>query len=401
MADITLINPDSPFLTDPKVMPPLGILYILASLKQMRLDADFVDLAGGVKVEIPRSKTFGITATTAQYPNALVLLEFLKNSYPNTKVAIGGPHATMMPEECLIDGFDSVIVGEGEFVTPYFMSGRKSGIIRAFPIQGLDLLPFPDRTLVADYNYTIDGKRTATMMTSRGCPYSCVFCCKNWGRRIRFRSAKNVISEATKIAKLGYEGIMFYDDEMLFDWERDKQIYEGIHDLGLVWRCFSRANFLYLAKYRRRIKKMADTGCKEILIGVESGSNRILKNINKETTVKMNEKSIKNLYNYGIRVKAAMIIGSPGETQETLTETWNFCEEMEDFVSDWDFSLLVPYPVCDIYKNQSKYDILFDKKDTYKPFKVGNEWRAVVSTSGLSKDAITDWRNKFHRRFKK
>ncbi len=401
MTDITLINPDSSFLTDPKVMPPLGILYVLASLKQMKFDAGFIDLAGDVKVEIPRSKAFGITATTAQYPNALYLLKLLKKSYPDVKVAIGGPYATMMPEGCLADGFDSVIVGEGEFVTAHFVSGRKCGIIRACPIQNLDLLPFPDRSLVADYNYVIDGKRTATMMTSRGCPYSCAFCCKNWGRRIRFRSAKNVIREAAKIANLGYEGIMFYDDEMLFDWERDRQIYEGIHDLGLVWRCFSRANFLYLAKYRRRIKKMADTGCKEILIGVESGSNHILKNINKETTVVMNKKAIKNLYNHGIRVKAAMIIGLPGETQKTLTETWNFCEEMEDFVSDWDFSVLVPYSGSDIYDNTSKYDIFFNKMDTYRPFKVGNEWQAVVSTSGLSRDAITNWRNKFHQRFKK
>jgi len=115
----------------------------------------------------------------------------------------------------------------------------------------------------------------------------------------------------------------------------------------------------------------------------------------------MNKKAIKNLYDCGIRAKGAMIIGLPGETQKTLTETWNFCEEMEDFVSDWDFSVLVPYPGSDIYENPSKYDIFFDRKDIYKPFKVGNDWRAVVSTSGLNGDTITDWRNKFHQRFKK
>jgi len=401
MTDITLINPDSDFLTDPKVMPPLGILYVLASLKQMRFDADFIDLAGGVEAEIPPSKTFGITATTAQYPSALFLLKLLKESYPNVRVAIGGAHATMAGEECLVDGFDSVIVGEGEFVTGYFITGRKSGIIRAPRIQNLDLLPFPNRTLVADYNYTIDGKKAATMMSSRGCPFNCAFCCKNWGRRIRFRSAENVIDEAVEIADLGYESIMFYDDEMLFNWKRDKQIYEGIHDLGFVWRCFTRANFLDRPKYRKRIKKMADTGCKEILIGVESGSDQILKNINKQTTVEMNRNAIKNLHDCNIRVKAAMIIGSPGESQKTLTETWNFCEEMEDFVSDRDFSVLVPYPGSDIYKNPSKYDIFFNIEDIYKPFKVGDDWQSIVSTSSLSKDTITMWRNKFHKRFKK
>lgn len=401
MTDITLINPDSSFLTNARVMPNLGILYILASLKQMRFDADFIDLAGGVEMEIPQSETFGITATTAQYPNALFLLRYLKKSYPGAKVAIGGAHATMASEECMADGFDSIIVGEGEFVTGDFVTGRRSGIIRAPLIQNLDLLPFPDRTLVADYNYTIDEKRTATIISSRGCPYACTFCCKNWGRKIRFRSAENVVHEAEEIAKLGYEGIMFYDDEMLFNWERDRQIYEAIHDLNFVWRCFTRANFLHLEKHRERIKTMADNGCKEILIGVESGCDRILKNVNKETTVKMNERAIKNLYDHGIRVKAAMIVGLPGETQETLTETWNFCERMEDFVSDWDFSVLVPYPGSDIYENPSKHDIFFDPKDIYHPFKVGNEWQAVVSTRGLSRDTITNWRNKFHRRFKK
>jgi len=397
MTDICLINPDSIFLTDPLVMPPLGILSIMASLKEQGYSVEFVDLAGGNNVDIPRCDLYGITSTTAQYPAAVKIKDELKTKYPNSNIIIGGAHATVAPDDCLKDGFDAVMIGEGEIYTQCFLKGDRGKIVDV-QTKDLDQLSFPNREEVMNYTYTIDGLKATTILTSRGCPYRCAFCAKTW-RGIRFRSSKNVLEEAKEIKQSGFKSLMLYDDEMLFQVERDREIFKGLKELGLIWRCFTRADLLL--KNLEMVKFMAKNGCREVLIGVESGDDVILKNINKGTTVKMNEKAIKALHNAGIRVKAAMIIGLPGETPKTLKNTYEFCEHLEPYVSDWDFSVLIPYPGSDIYENPNKYDIIFDRKAIYKPFKVGEGWEALVSTSSLSREEITAWRNKFHKRFKK
>ena len=397
MADICLINPDSVFLTDPRVMPPLGILSIMASLKEQGYSAEFVDLAGGNNVDIPDCDLYGITSTTAQYPAAVKIKNKLKSKYPNSSIIIGGAHATVVPDNCLNDGFDAVLVGEGELHIQRFLNGERGKII-GIQTKNLDQLPFPDRKEVIDYSYTIDGLKATTIMTSRGCPYKCSFCAKTWSG-IRFRSSENVLKEALEIKELGFKALMCYDDEFLFSLKRDREIFEGFNKLGLIWRCFTRADLLL--KNPEMAEFMAKNGCREVLIGVESGDDDILRNINKGTTAKINEKAIKTLHAAGIRVKAAMIIGLPGETNETLKNTYEFCERLDPYVSDWDFSVLIPYPGSDLYENSNKYDIKFDKKDIYKPFKMNEGWEALVSTESLTREEITKKRNEFHARFKK
>lgn len=392
MKSITLVNPPSPFLADPMVMPSLGILYVAASLKKRGVKVHFEDLAKGIR-PIRKSDFYGVSANSAQFLDAVKILQMIKTANPDAQVCIGGPHATLLPEECLKHGFDTVIAGEGEYATSAFLSGLK-GIINAPTIENLDRLPFPDRRLVKGYKYEIDGRKATTIITSRGCIFSCAFCCKNW-KGARYRSWQNVAIELEEIKEAGYEAVMFYDDELLIRRERDKRIFDALSDLGLFWRCFTRADLIDEPTARF----MYSRGCREILVGIESGSDTILSNINKGVTAKRNKEAIKIINDAGIRVKAAMIIGLPGEAGETLKETWSFCEEAEDLVDSWDFSLLVPYPSSPIYENPEDYDIQFVKGKIYEPYK-GGEWTSMVSTTALSEDDITDWRNKFHRRFK-
>jgi len=395
LTEVTLINPDSPFLTDPKVMPPLGLLYIASSLESRGVKVNFVDLAGGSPQSIPKTEFYGVTATTPQFHDAVEVLRKIKSINPESKVCVGGPHATLRPEECLEAGFDAVVVGEGELAIHDFINGEMG--VLAHRIEEIDSIPFPDRSLVKDYDYRIDGERTTTIMTSRGnCPYRCAFCARVWKTKLRFRSPENVRSELEEIKhNYGYGGVMIYDDELFLNPNRDYKICYHLWALGLKWRCFTRSNLVN----ENMARVASESGCKEMLIGIESGSDTILENINKGTTVKENEEAIKTLNEAGIRVKAAMIIGLPGESEKTLMETWKFCERVEPYVSDWDFCTLVPYPGSEIYENPEKFDINFSKGDVYSPYK-GGSWTSIVSTSNLTSEEISEWRAKFHRRFK-
>lgn len=364
-------------------------------LKSHGVDVKFYDEAGRTKQRrVPSAKYYGITATTPQFPAAVELLRHLKNRHPASRVCIGGPHVTLRPDDGLKAGFDCVVIGEGEHAILNFMQGCSG--ISEHPVRDLNNLPFPDRSMASDYEYRIDGKLAATVMTSRGnCPYQCVFCTKSWKTPLRFRSEESVKNELKHLRTLGYEALMIYDDEFFLNIPRDYKIMRSLDRYHFVWRCFSRSTLIS----SRLACDAYGFGCREVLLGIESGSEQILKTVRKNTTFDENISGITVLHHAGIRVKASLIIGLPGESLITLSDTWHFCEIVEQYVSDWDFSLLVPYPGSPIYENPNGYDIKFDKGDIYVSYK-GGEWKAMVSTSTLSKQQITRWRKKFHLRFK-
>lgn len=387
---ITLINPPSPFLLDQLMMPPLGILYVAASLKAQGVEVELVDLALGDQ-KIPWSDAYGITANTTQFP--FVKKFMTKQPFPNpdAKTCIGGPHATLRPQECLEAGFNTVVAGEGEHAIFDFLKGTQ-GIINAPVIADIDSVPFPDRNLVKDYDYRVDGKWTTTIMTSRGCPFNCAFCCKNWVG-VRFRSWQNIAEELKEIKELGYEGIQFEDDAVWYNPKRDIKVFKCLHDLELVWRAPMRADFVTA----ERAKIMASSGCKEVFIGVETGSDAILKTITKGTTVQQNRDALQTLHDAGMGVKIGIVLGLPGESEKTLKETWSFCEEMESCITAFGITTLVPYPGSAIHDHPENFDIQFDKNRIYEPHTGGD---CIVSTSSLSNSVIADWRKSFYRRFK-
>jgi len=215
---------------------------------------------------------------------------------------------------------------------------------------------------------------------------------KNWVG-VRFRTWQNIAKELKEIKELGYEGIQFEDDAVWYDPKRDIKVFECLHDLELVWRAPMRADFVTA----ERAKIMASSGCREVFIGVESGSNLILSKINKEITVKQNRKALRIFHEAGIPVKIGIVLGLPGETDETVKETWKFCEEMEPCIIDFGITTLVPYPGSPIYDHPENFDIQFDKNRIYEPHTGGE---CIVSTSSLSNSVIADWRKAFYRRFK-
>ena len=384
-------------------MPPLGPCYLSAVLKEKGHEVEFIDLAAGQELPDIEADLVGITATTPQFPEAVRILREIKRANPEQKVIIGGPHATVATRECIDAGFDTTVVGEGEMaitlltkqqVPKGFWTGEIH--IRAINrpwISNVDSIPFPDRTLTQRYHYYLGDRLTTTMITSRGCPFNCSFCCKTWPRKVRYRSVDNVLIEAALIRDMGFKGVMIYDDEMCLQWERDHKIFLGLKGLDLAYRIFTRADLVD----EKKASLLAATGCYEVLIGIESGSDQVLKNINKGTTRSQNLQAVARLKRHGIKVKAALVVGLPGESPETLRETETFVEQAQPDAVD--FTVFTPYPGSLIYQQPERFDIKIHNGSV--PYKTApGKYQSVVSTSKLSADEIVIARDYLEAKFK-
>lgn len=367
---INLIHPSSPFLIDQKVMPPLGLMYLASVLKRDGHDARIVDCA---TEEAPPGGDLYITATTPQIDEAIALAKGRDYS------VIGGPHATVDPRP-LLTHFSAVVVGEGEQAITEIVRTKPRGLVRTRRIKDLDTLPFPDRGIASNYNYLIDGKRATTMITSRGCNGRCAFCSRGvMAGKVRLRSVGNILAEIAQCMDLGFEAIQFYDDTIAIDKERLARLCTGING-RVVWRCFCRTDQVDADM----LGLMAKSGCREVLYGIESGSQQLLDNIGKGVSVERQAGAIMDARRAGIRVKACFVVGLPGETAATVQDTARFIRRTRP--DSMDVNILVVYPGSAIHLHPKKYDVAFGAPTWYKG--AHSMYRSTVRTSALDEHEI-------------
>lgn len=299
--NIYLINPPSPFLIDQMAFPPLGILYIASVLENNGHNARIVDLSGkenDMEKELKNcySDLYFVTSTTPQYYYAKIIKNILKNINPMCRVVIGGAYPSSEPEKCIKDGFDIVVIGEGERVAIDILNDMSvNGIMTRPYIEDIDNIPFPARHLVDlySYGYDINNKKATTVITSRGCPYRCVFCSKDvWKKGVRLHSPERVTEEIIDIQqKYGINNILFLDDSFAYNKNRLLSILELIKPLNINFRCYINSKGMTY----EILKKMYGAGCVEVGIGIESGSQKILDIVNKNAKVEDNLKLVKVL----------------------------------------------------------------------------------------------------------
>jgi radical SAM superfamily enzyme YgiQ (UPF0313 family) len=398
MSEIVFVVPESSHLITPKAHPPLGVLYLAAVLKGKH-EVEVLDLAGATN---PTKEINGIdanyvciTATTPQFPDACAINEKL----PEKSISvIGGVHITHIPTDGV--PFSIIVRGEGEKAIKKIVdSGAKHGLYQYPEVTNIDTIPFPDRSAVDihSYKYDIDGLPATTMMTSRGCPYACAFCSSIW-QRVRFHSAEYVLKELTEIQSYGFNAVNFFDDVFTLKRERLKTICGGLKARRMSWRCFITGNTVTEVM----LSLMAKSGCKEVAIGIESGSDRILQAIHKCSTSEKNKKAIQMAHDAGLQVKGFFIIGLPGESEDTIAETEAFINECP--CDDYDFSLLSVLPNSDIYRNHYKYDLIHNrsKRDYSKMWYKGTPgmYEATEATTSLSSIELTEARDKLEKKYK-
>lgn len=398
---VCFIIPPSPFLINEKVFSSLGVYYLMSVLDREGFKTDLYDCSGKPEeqwsedVKKIDADYYCITSTTPQYEYAEKIAAVIKSINKDRKIIIGGVHVSSGGDYSK-DLFDIAVIGDGEPILPKILKPDFGAGYVFGEVDDIDTIPFPKREAVSkDYKYYIDGRLSTHMITSRGCPYSCAFCCQwNKTRKIRLHSAEYVIDEIDEVKKLGYKGIMFFDDIFIINKTRLFKITKHLKKNGIIYRCFVRADIAT----EEIIKNLAVTGCKEIGFGSESGSQKILDIIDKKTTVEQNRNLIRLCKKHGIRVKTFFIIGLPGETSATLKETEEFIEETKP--DDIDFTILSVFKGSDIAKNPDKYDIKFDEYGAFYKGTPG-KYECHVSTFSLSSKRILEARNHLENKFKK
>ncbi|MFQ5455181.1 MAG: B12-binding domain-containing radical SAM protein, partial [Nitrospirota bacterium] len=297
-----------------------------------------------------RPDVIGITAMTMKFGSAVRLAEICKKWDKESVVVIGGPHPSAMPDHIFRSPFvDFAIRGEGEVSLVKFLKmlnngGDKfSGIMGLSykndneiihnqlpePIKDLNTLPFPGRDiLMYQKNYTSEDM--GVIMTSRGCPFKCSYCFHMWGKGVRYRSVENVIEEI-KWVKERYRTVQFTFKDDSFTINRkfvislcDSLIKEG---LKINWECTTRADLID----DPLIEKMMEAGCNIIKIGVESGSARILKEMDKGEDLEDIKRAADILNRHGMFWSAYFMMGLPAETEDDIIATYRFMKELNPY----------------------------------------------------------------------
>jgi radical SAM superfamily enzyme YgiQ (UPF0313 family) len=346
-------------------------------------------------------RVFGITATTPQLPPAVLILQIIRRIKPRARVILGGPHVTLMNSarkyeirkgkigratgaiEVLRGIFNILVSGDGERAIFEALKFDASKMVDAdephtenkllLTSNDLEELPLPARHLVDvdSYHYSIDGERALSLIAQLGCPFSCGFCGGRTSpsfRRIRTRSTENVVAEMKYLyIKYGVKGFMLYDDELNVNIkmvELMRAIKRVQVELGVEWklRGFIKAELFT----HEQAEAMKEAGFKWILVGFESGSKKILQNINKKATREENTRAMKIAHEHGLKVKALMSIGHPGESLETIEETLAWLIEAKP--DDFDISIITVYPGTPYYNEA----VLEDGKWVYTYEKTGD-----------------------------
>jgi radical SAM superfamily enzyme YgiQ (UPF0313 family) len=364
-----VINKKDTFYSKEYLTPSLGIGIIAACLQQKGMKISVLDLRlshrdmADVLTTARRDKPLfiGITAFTNEIPAAGKIAQILKDEKISSPVVLGGPHATVFPEETLKEfpAFDALVIGEGEETTLEFADAVKnkndlnniSGIafrrderiyVNEKRNSAVDInnLPPPAWELFEVQHYT----GPFMISASRGCPYPCYFCTPNYLGRVRVREPGKLVDEIEKDVELfGARSFQFADATLSLLEEKTSVLCEEIIRRGLsrkiMWDCETRADKLDL----ELLKKMKAAGCRCIALGVETGSERILNEIIKKGETKEDiRKAVELVKKSGINVRCFFLIGNYTETFETIKETINFALELNpDALS---FGLLVPNP---------------------------------------------------------
>ena len=394
---IHLVNPsERSILDNAGDRVPHGLVKIASYLHMKGEDVKVYDLNHEeehvfmTNLMMDKSPTIGISVyTSPSFPEA-VRLSGLVRRYGRT--IAGGHHATHMPET-LTRYFDTVVRGEGE--EGMLAALKVDGVISPTP-PDLSKMPGSDYNFVKLDNYGVSqsGKRTGTLITSRGCLYDCSFCGK-LERKVRYEPLENVRREIEELEESGFESLYFLDDIFTLKPDRMGQIVDMVN---VPYRVTSRSQMLSSDV----LNKLKATGCEWVSLGIESGNDEILKRSNKNQTTKDNYSAIARTSARGINTKGFFILGLPGETEQTAKQTIDFSKRLRDIgLTSADFYYLTPFPGTPIWKNPEKFGIEIVDTDYTKYLEAGKTAKCVVNTEGLEasrieelvEEARAEWKN--------
>ncbi len=386
---VLLINPPYPWEENPS--PPLGLTSLAGYLLQQDVDVlieDYVvnpfsrDRARKVLKEF-NPDLVGATAVTMNVKKAYQILSEYKEESPAIRTVIGGPHATFDAQGTLEQNpsVDFVVRGEGELTLCELaaasgtgeygavkgLSFRKEGEIihneaRDF-VQDINIFPLPARHLIQLGKYRGLGT-PINMVTSRGCPFQCIFCVgsRMVGRRVRYFDETRVVDEFEMLSKIGFPQINISDDLFTSNKKRCISICNEIIRRGIKhpWGAFARVDTVS----EELLAVMKEAGCTTLCFGMETGNQEILDTIKKKTSLETGERAVEMTKKAGIQAMTSYILGLPGETSETVRQTMDFAKRLSPL---YGFHILAPFPGTEVREQCDAYgmSIMTDDWDCY------------------------------------
>lgn len=396
-------------------VPPQPLLYLGAVLRDRcsLLDANALHLSVEETVEeiLKRNpKYVGISSPTMLIKTTAEICKEIKVRRPDIVTIVGGPHITALPEETMNNflHIDIGVIGEGERTIVELVdaldSGKSlkgvNGLIwkyhRTPPreyIEDLDTLPYPawymlDLSKYQQIAARVDRLPCMSIITSRGCPFQCTFCCRTvFKNRVRTHSAK-YLYDMLLYLKFMYKlrSVSFEDENFVAD---KKRLYEfcDMKPTGLTWDCCSHVNSIT----EETVSKMKQAGCWQINFGIESGNQEILNRIKKNTTLERIEKALAICRKHGIITKGYFIIGHPGETLETIQDTISFAKRIP--LDIFQQSHMCPFPGTELWDTADQYGE-FDRDYTKS-----NIWSPQFIPKGLTKEILESESKRAYREF--
>jgi len=414
---IAIIAPPYPLEEAPS--PPLGVTYVAAACEQAGCEVRIFDyivrrytkekLAAELDEFAP--DVVGATSVTMNFKGAAAIIQDVKRHNPAIITMMGGPHVSYDWANTLKNypEIDLIVVGEGEetlrellpviqdraaWDTVRGIAFRKDGQthftgVRAF-IEDLDTLPVPARHLLPISRYLALGF-PVSIITSRGCPNQCIFCLgrRMVGHKVRYRTPRLIVNEIEDIISYGFTRINIADDLFTSNKVRVQAFCDELKRRGIkiTWSAFARVNTVDAEV----LAIMREAGCDTVSFGIESGNAEMLKRVKKGITMEQAVKAVQACKESGVDALASFMIGLPGESPETIADTYTFAEGLG---IDYGFHLLAPFPGTTVREEQEKYDIeiLTDDWDLY------DANVPIVRTSRMSETYVADFMKSYDAR---
>mgnify|MGYP005848922581 CR=1 FL=1 len=396
------------------VLPSLGLGYLLAVLKQKGFSTDEMEYVDCIRDNISPSQfsslirdkkpdVVGFQVYTPAITSTANYIKAVKDVSPKTITVVGGPHISALPEDILYAGADYGFVGEAEVGFPKFLFSLERGFCptdidglvyriddnkkikknRQSYIENLDSIPdvLWDKINPQLYPVQPNGifsakKRIAPVITTRGCPYQCVFCAApyNSGKKIRKRSPTRVVQEIVLLKeKFGIEEIHFMDDNITFYKDHIIDICKKIIEekINIVW---SVPNGIRLDRIdEEMLGWMEESGCYSIAVGIESASQRVLNLMKKNISIEEVENKINLIKTKSkIRISGLFIIGFPGETEQEIKKTIEFSRSIH--IDRANFFNFTPFPGSPIFNILINNNVNIDRKSFDNFYLHSVEW---------------------------
>ncbi len=373
------------------VLPPYSLLQIGGMLKGHELklidangfDVKYENLDKKIKGENYDVLIFRFTPTT--FDHDMKVVKISKKYHPKAKtVGICYTLGKLAKEVMKESNMDIYVKHEYESVIPNLIKNfdwlnKVEGIAyrkKRKIIVNKDAKSVENYEITPNYNllphlnpYFINtnaGKPFTIIYTSKGCPFNCLYCTVA-GTKLKRRSSNSIINEIQLLKnKYGIRTISFFDETFTINRKRTLELCQELKKLNIKWYCNTRADLVD----EELLMIMYKSGCRGLSLGVESGSEQILKNVRKGITVEQQEKAIMLAKKVGIKVYSSFIFGLPGENKETVKETFDFIKRT--LPTSAQFNVAVPYPGTKLY------DIARDRGTK------GLNWRELYQHSSLT-----------------